>query len=157
MGYIVYNRLFRRIIVSCNFQLYTIVVMSFSSRSRSLPQKKFANYHHKPKAPAKLIFINPNLQFFKKKRSKLQKKSMQKMVLFHHLFSLFRFFSTTTTTTTPPNIFLKKKVEPSCRRRVLIWVQVLQGFVRFFFRTWGSGNFRYIGNTWRIGPHWVSG
>ena len=133
MGYIVYNSLLRIIIVSCNFQLYTIVVI-FQQQESHFPKNSV--HQLPPRYQRHLRNSSSSIQTFnfQNKSSKLQKKILQKMVLFHHFFSLFRCFFPQQKQPQQPHqtFFLEKKVEPSCRRRVLIWVQVLKGFVRFF-------------------------
>lgn len=142
MGYIVYNRLLRIIIVMYFPAIYHRRHFS-SCRSRSLP-KKFSSpiTTTLPKAPAKLIFINPNLQFFKKS-SKLQKQNMQ----FTMFFRFCVVFSPTTTTTTPTKQFFGNKGGTQLPATCSHLGAGAKGFVEFFSENWG------IGNTWRIGPH----
>lgn len=83
---------------------------------------------------------------------------MQKMVMFTIFFRFPLFFSTTTTTT-PQNIFFAEggtQLPPTCSHLGA----GAKGLNRFFPELGAIGNFRYIGNTWRIGPtisKWISG
>ena len=149
MGYIVYNRLLRIIIVMYFPAIYHRRHFS-SCRSRSLPQKFSSPITTTlPKAPAKLIFINPNLQFFKKS-SKLQKQNMQ----FTMFCSLLRCFFPNNNHNNPyKTIFWKKRWNPVAGD-VFSFGCRCQGICRIFFRK--LGHRQYLEDRSPLSK-WISG
>lgn len=139
MGYIVYSSLLRIIIVSCNFQLYTIVVI-FQQQESHFPKNSV--HQLPPRYQRHLRNSSSSIQTFNfsQKAPNSKKRTRCKKWWCSPFFSAFRCFSQQQPQQ-PHKTFFLLKVEPSCRRRVLIWVQVLKGLSDFLFRTWGNWQF----------------